>query len=63
MDMNTEIYIWDIEDVALKSAEGLHTSGLLRVSAPNCEDKDQLDQVSNLLMDYLFKSKNKIIRW
>ena len=59
MDMNTEIYVRDIEEVALKNAKDLHTSGQLRVGVPNCEDKDQLDQVSNLLMDYFINLKAK----
>ena len=59
IDMSTDIYLQDIKDVALKNTEGLHTSGLLRVGVPNCEDKDQLDQVSNLLMDYFINLKAK----
>tara|TARA_B100000686_G_C16519287_1_gene826335 strand:+ start:567 stop:752 length:186 start_codon:yes stop_codon:yes gene_type:complete len=40
IDMNTDIYLRDIKDVALKNAEGLYTSGLLRVGVPNCEEKN-----------------------
>jgi hypothetical protein len=59
MDMNTEIYIRDIEDVVLKNAEGLHTSGLLKVGVPNCKNKEKISEVSGLLKDYFLNVSEK----
>ncbi len=52
MNMSADIYLRDIKDVALANAEGLQTSGLLKVGVPSCEDKEKLSQVSSLLQDY-----------
>ncbi len=59
IDMKTEIYLRDIKDVALSNADDLFTSGLLRVGVPSCEDREQLDQISNLLKDYFLNIKVK----
>jgi hypothetical protein len=59
MDMKTEIYIRDIEDVSLKNAEGLHTSGLLKVGVPNCKNKEKLSEVTGLLKDYFLNVSEK----
>ena len=40
IDMSADIYLRDIKDVALANAEGLKTSGLLKVGVPSCEDKE-----------------------
>ena len=57
--MATDVYLRDIEDVALKNAEGLKTSGLLQVGIPNCDDKEQLSKVTSLLRDYFLKVTEK----
>ena len=57
--MSTDVYLRDIEDVALKNAEGLKTSGLLQVGIPNCDDKEQLSKVTSLLRDYFLKVTEK----
>ena len=59
IDMSTDVYLRDIEDVALKNAEGLKTSGLLQVGIPNCDDKEQLSKVTSLLRDYFLKVTEK----
>ena len=59
IDMNTDVYLHDIKDVALENAEGLKTSGLLRVGVPGCDDKEQLTQVSSLLKDYFLNVSEK----
>ena len=59
MDMKSEIYIRDIEDVSLKNAEGLHTSGLLKVGVPNCKNKEKLSEVTGLLKDYFLNVSEK----
>ena len=57
--MTTDVYLRDIKDVALKSAEGLKTSGLLQVGIPNCDDKEQLSKVTSLLQDYFLNVTEK----
>ena len=57
--MSTDVYLRDIEDVALKNAEGLKTSGLLQVGVPNCDDKERLSKVTSLLRDYFLKVTEK----
>ena len=59
IDMSTDVYLRDIKDVALTNAKGLKTSGLLRVGVPNCDDKEQLTQVSSLLKDYFLNVTEK----
>ena len=49
IDMNTDIYLRDIKDVALNNSEGLHTSGVLKVGVPNCKNKEKLSEVTGLL--------------
>jgi hypothetical protein len=57
--MTTDVYLRDIKDVAFKNAEGLKTSGLLQVGIPNCDDKEQLSQVTSLLQDYFLNVTEK----
>ena len=59
IDMITDVYLGDIKDVALANAEGLKTSGLLQVGVPNCDDKEQLSQVTSLLQDYFLNVTEK----
>jgi len=59
IDMTTDVYLSDIEDVALTNAEGLKTSGLLQVGVANCADKENLSQVTRLLRDYFLKVTEK----
>ena len=60
IDMNTDIYLRDIKDVALINSEGLHTSGLLKVGVPNCKNKEKLSEVTGLLKDYFLNVSEKI---
>ena len=59
IDMNTDIYLRDIKDVALINSEGLHTSGLLKVGVPNCKNKEKLSEVTGLLKDYFLNVSEK----
>ena len=59
IDMHTDIYLRDIKDVALTNAEGLHTSGLLKIGVPDCNNKEQLSEVTGLLRDYFLKVTEK----
>ena len=57
--MNTDIYLRDIKDVALDNAEGLITSGILKVGVPDCNNKEQISQVTSLLSDYFLNVSEK----
>ena len=57
--MNTDIYLRDIKDVALDNAEGLITSGILKVGVPDCNNKEQISEVTNLLKDYFINVSEK----
>ena len=59
IDMNTDIYLRDIKDVALNNSEGLHTSGVLKVGVPNCKNKEKLSEVTGLLKDYFLNVSEK----
>ena len=59
LDMNTDIYLRDIKDVALDNAEGLNTSGILKVGVPDCKNKEQISQVTSLLSDYFLNVSEK----
>ena len=59
LDMNTDIYLRDIKDVALDNTEGLITSGILKVGVPNCENKEQISEVTSLLSDYFLNVSEK----
>ena len=59
LDMNTDIYLRDIKDVALDNAEGLITSGILKVGVPDCENKEQISEVTSLLSDYFLNVSEK----
>lgn len=59
INMNTDIYLRDIKDVALSNTDGLHTSGLLKVGIPNCNNKEKLSEVSGLLKDYFINVSEK----
>ena len=59
INMNTDIYLRDIKDVALSGAEGLHTSGLLKVGIPDCNNKEKLSEVTGLLKDYFLNVSEK----
>ena len=62
INMNTDIYLRDIKDVALSNTDGLHTSGLLKVGIPNCNNKEKLSEVSGLLKDYFINVSEKHAR-
>ena len=57
--MNTDIYLRDIRDVALDNAEDLITSGILKVGVPDCNNKEQISQVTSLLSDYFLNVSEK----
>ena len=57
--MNTDIYLRDIKDVALDNAEDLITSGILKVGVPDCNNKEQISEVTNLLNDYFLNVSEK----
>ena len=57
--MNTDIYLRDIKDVALDNAEGLITSGILKVGVPDCKNKEQISEVTSLLSDYFLNVSEK----
>ena len=57
--MNTDIYLRDIKDVALDNAEGLITSGVLKVGVPDCNNKEQISEVTSLLSDYFLNVSEK----
>ena len=57
--MNTDIYLRDIKDVALDNTEGLITSGILKVGVPDCNNKEQISQVTSLLSDYFLNVSEK----
>ena len=57
--MNTDIYLRDIKDVALDNAEGLITSGILKVGVPDCNNKEQISEVTSLLSDYFLNVSEK----
>jgi len=57
--MNTDIYLRDIKDVALDNTEGLITSGILKVGVPDCENKEQISEVTSLLSDYFLNVSEK----
>ena len=59
LDMNTDIYLRDIKDVALDNAEGLITSGILKVGVPDCNNKGQISEVTSLLSDYFLNVSEK----
>ena len=59
LDMNTDIYLRDIKDVALDNAEGLITSGILKVGVPDCKNKEQISEVTSLLSDYFLNVSEK----
>ena len=59
LDMNTDIYLRDIKDVAFDNAEGLITSGILKVGVPDCNNKEQISQVTSLLSDYFLNVSEK----
>ena len=59
LDMNTDIYLRDIKDVALDNTEGLITSGILKVGVPNCENKEKISEVTSLLSDYFLNVSEK----
>ena len=59
LDMNTDIYLRDIRDVALDNAEDLITSGILKVGVPDCNNKEQISQVTSLLSDYFLNVSEK----
>ena len=59
LDMNTDIYLRDIRDVALDNAEGLITSGILKVGVPDCNNKEQISEVTSLLSDYFLNVSEK----
>ena len=59
LDMNTDIYLRDIKDVALDNAEGLITSGILKVGVPDCNNKEQISEVTSLLSDYFLNVSEK----
>ena len=59
LDMNTDIYLRDIKDVALDNTEGLITSGILKVGVPDCENKEQISEVRSLLSDYFLNVSEK----
>ena len=59
LDMNTDIYLRDIKDVALDNTEGLITSGILKVGVPDCENKEQISEVTSLLSDYFLNVSEK----
>ena len=59
LDMNTDIYLRDIKDVALDNAEDLITSGTLKVGVPDCNNKEQISEVTNLLKDYFLNVSEK----
>jgi len=59
IDMDTDIYLRDIRDVAIKNTEGLHTPGLLKVGIPNCKNKEELSEVTDLLKDYFINVSEK----
>ena len=59
LDMNTDIYLRDIKDVALDNTEGLITSGILKVGVPDCNNKEQISQVTSLLSDYFLNVSEK----
>ena len=59
LDMNTDIYLRDIKDVALDNAEGLITSGILKVGIPDCKNKEQISEVTSLLSDYFLNVSEK----
>ena len=59
LDMNTDIYLRDIRDVALDNAEDLITSGILKVGVPDCNNKEQFSQVTSLLSDYFLNVSEK----
>ena len=57
--MNTDIYLRDIRDVALDNAEDLITSGILKVGVPDCNNKEQISEVTSLLSDYFLNVSEK----
>ena len=57
--MNTDIYLRDIKDVALDNAEDLITSGTLKVGVPDCNNKEQISEVTNLLKYYFLNVSEK----
>jgi len=57
--MNTDIYLRDIKDVALDNTEGLITSGILKVGVPDCNNKEQISEVTSLLSDYFLNVSEK----
>ena len=59
LDMNTDIYLRDIKDVALDNAQGLITSGVLKVGVPDCNNKEQISEVTSLLSDYFLNVSEK----
>ena len=59
LDMNTDIYLRDIRDVALDNAEDLITSGILKVGVPDCNNKEQISEVTSLLSDYFLNVSEK----
>ena len=59
LDMNTDIYLRDIKDVGLDNAEDLITSGTLKVGVPDCNNKEQISEVINLLKDYFLNVSEK----
>ena len=59
LDMNTDIYLRDIKDVALDNTEGLITSGILKVGVPDCNNKEQISEVTSLLSDYFLNVSEK----
>ena len=59
LDMNTDIYLRDIKDVAFDNAEGLITSGILKVGVPDCNNKEQISEVTSLLSDYFLNVSEK----
>ena len=59
LDMNTDIYLRDIKDVALDNTEGLITSGILKVGVPDCKNKEQISEVTSLLSDYFLNVSEK----
>ena len=59
LDMNTDIYLRDIKDVALDNAEDLITSGTLKVGVPDCNNNEQISEVTNLLKDYFLNVSEK----
>ena len=59
INMNTDIYLRDIKDVALSGTKGLHTSGLLKVGIPDCNNKEKLSEVTGLLKDYFLNVSEK----